>query len=144
MNISELVGNKLPEIKKVLFGSDDTTETVETTEEAAVEAAFLDAKLVDGTIVRVEPAVEVGAVVKVIDEAANEIDAPDGDHELEDGTIINGEEQMNGYIIEGGEDDVRATDAGGTIYVVDGMEDEVQIQYGDSSIYTIDGGENIN
>jgi hypothetical protein len=87
MNISELVGNKLPEIKKVLFGSDDTTETVETTEEA-VEAAFLDAKLVDGTIVRVEPAVEVGAVVKVIDEAANEIDAPDGDHELEDGTII--------------------------------------------------------
>lgn len=87
MNISELVGDKLPEIKKVLFGSDDTTETVETTEEA-VEAAFLDAKLVDGTIVRVEPAVEVGAVVKVIDEAANEIDAPDGDHELEDGTII--------------------------------------------------------
>ena len=88
MNISELVGDKLPEIKKVLFGSDDTTETVETTEEAAVEAAFLDAKLVDGTIVRVEPAVEVGASVKVIDEAANEIDAPDGDHELEDGTII--------------------------------------------------------
>ena len=87
MNISELVGDKLPEIKKLLFGSDDTTETVETTEEA-VEAAFLDAKLVDGTIVRVEPAVEVGAVVKVIDEAANEIDAPDGDHELEDGTII--------------------------------------------------------
>lgn len=88
MNISELVGDKLPEIKKVLFGSDDTTETVETTEEAAVEAAFLDAKLVDGSIVRVEPAVEVGAVVKVIDEAANEIDAPDGDHEMEDGTII--------------------------------------------------------
>lgn len=87
MNISELVGDKLPEIKKVLFGTDDTTETVETTEEA-VEAAFIDSKLVDGTIVRVEPAVEVGAVVKVIDEAANEIDAPDGDHEMEDGTII--------------------------------------------------------
>ena len=87
MNISELVGDKLPEIKKVLFGSDDTTTEVETTEEA-VEAAFLDAKLVDGTIVRVEPAVEVGASVKVIDEEANEIDAPDGDHELEDGTII--------------------------------------------------------
>ncbi len=87
MNISELVGDKLPEIKKVLFGTDDTTTEVETTEES-VEAAFLDAKLVDGTIVRVEPAVEVGAVVKVIDEAANEIDAPDGDHELEDGTII--------------------------------------------------------
>jgi len=79
MNISELVGNKLPEIKKILFG----TEAEET-----VEAAFIDGKLLDGTIVRVEPAVEVGASVKVIDEAANEIDAPDGDHELEDGTII--------------------------------------------------------
>jgi hypothetical protein len=79
MNISELVGNKLPEIKKILFG----TEAEET-----VEAAFLDAKLVDGTIVRIEPAVEVGAIVKVIDEEANELDAPDGDHELEDGTII--------------------------------------------------------
>lgn len=79
MNISELVGNKLPEIKKILFGSEA---------EETVEAAFIDGKLVDGTIVRVEPAVEVGASVKVIDEAANEIDAPDGDHELEDGTII--------------------------------------------------------
>ena len=83
MNISELVGDKLPEIKNLLFG----TEATEATEEA-VEAAFLDSKLVDGTIVRIDPAVEVGAVVKVIDEAANEIDAPDGDHELEDGTII--------------------------------------------------------
>lgn len=88
MNISELVGNKLPEIKKILFG----TETEET-----VEAAFIDGKLVDGTIVRVEPAVEVGASVKVIDEAANEIDAPDGDHELEDGTIIRTE---GGVIVE--------------------------------------------
>jgi hypothetical protein len=59
-------------------------------------------------------------------------------------TIINGEEQMNGYIIEGGEDEVRATDAGGTIYVVDGMEDEVQEQYGESAIYVVDGGQNIN
>jgi hypothetical protein len=79
MNISELVGKKLPEIKKILF---------RTEEDEPVEAAFIDGKLVDGTIVRVEPAVEVGASVKVIDEAANEIDAPDGDHELEDGTII--------------------------------------------------------
>jgi len=83
MNISELVGDKLPEIKNLLFGAESTEAT-----EEAVEAAFLDAKLVDGTIVRIDPAVEVGAVVKVIDEAANEIDAPDGDHELEDGTII--------------------------------------------------------
>ena len=83
MNLSELVGNKLPEIKKILFGSDDTS--AEVTDETS---AFLDSKLVDGTIVRISPDVEVGAVVKVIDEEANELDAPDGDHELEDGTII--------------------------------------------------------
>jgi hypothetical protein len=59
-------------------------------------------------------------------------------------TYMNGEEQVNGYIIEGGEDVIRATDAGGTIYVVDGMADEVQEQYGESSIYVIDGGQNIN
>jgi hypothetical protein len=91
MNISELVGKKLPEIKKILFG----TETEET-----VEAAFIDGKLVDGTIVRVEPAVEVGASVRVIDEAANEIDAPDGDHELEDGTIIRTEGAIIVEVIE--------------------------------------------
>ena len=83
MNISKLVGDKLPEIKNLLFGAEETEATEET-----VEAAFLDSKLVDGTIVRIEPAVEVGAIVKVIDEAANELDAPDGDHEMEDGTII--------------------------------------------------------
>ena len=86
MNLSELVGNKLPEIKKILFGSDDTSAEVEVTDEE--EAAFLDSKLVDGTIVRISPDVEVGAIVKVIDEEANELDAPDGDHEMEDGTII--------------------------------------------------------
>ena len=85
MNLSELVGNKLPEIKKILFGSYDTSADVDVTDETP---AFLDAKLTDGTIVRIEPDVEVGASVKVIDEEANEIDAPDGDHELEDGTVI--------------------------------------------------------
>jgi len=59
-------------------------------------------------------------------------------------TFFNGEEQTNGYIIEGGEDEIRATDGGGTIYVVDGMADELQVQYGDSAIYVVDGGENIN
>ena len=83
MNLSELEGNKLPEIKKILFGAEETEATEET-----VEAAFLDSKLVDGTIVRISPDVEVGAIVKVIDEEANELDAPDGDHEMEDGTII--------------------------------------------------------
>lgn len=97
MNLSELVGNKLPEIKKILFGSYDTSADVDVTDETS---AFLDAKLVDGTIVRIEPDVEVGASVKVIDEEANEIDAPDGDHELEDGTIIRTEGAVITDVIE--------------------------------------------
>jgi hypothetical protein len=97
MNLSELVGNKLPEIKKILFGSYDTSADVDVTDETS---AFLDAKLVDGTIVRIEPDVEVGASVKVIDEEANEIDAPDGDHELEDGTVIRTEGAVITEVIE--------------------------------------------
>ena len=84
MNISELVGSKLPEIKKLLFS--------ETTEEA-----FVDAKLVDGTIVRVEPALEIGASVAVVGEDAEVVPAPDGEHELESGEIVRTE---GGVIVE--------------------------------------------
>ena len=49
--------------------------------------AFIDAKLVDGTIVRYE-SLEVGMPLLIIDEAGNELPAPDGEHELEDGTIV--------------------------------------------------------
>jgi len=84
MNISELVGKKLPEIKKLLFS--------ETTEEA-----FVDAKLVDGTIVRVEPALEIGASVAVVGEDAEVVPAPDGEHELESGEIVRTE---GGVIVE--------------------------------------------
>ena len=84
MNISELVGSKLPEIKKLLFS--------ETTEEA-----FVDAKLVDGTIVRVEPALEIGASVAVVGEDAEVVPAPDGEHELESGEVVRTE---GGVIVE--------------------------------------------
>jgi hypothetical protein len=84
MNISELVGKNLPEIKKILFR--------ETTEEA-----FVDAKLVDGTIVRVEPALEIGASVAVIGEDGETVAAPDGEHELESGEVVRTE---GGVIVE--------------------------------------------
>ena len=83
MNISELVGSKLPEIKKLLF-----SET---------EEAFVDAKLVDGTIVRVEPALEIGASVAVIGEDGETVPAPDGEHELESGEVVRTE---GGVIVE--------------------------------------------
>jgi len=55
--------------------------------EPTTEQTFIDAKLVDGTIVRYE-SLEVGLPLMVIDEAGNELPAPDGEHELEDGTMI--------------------------------------------------------
>ena len=83
MNISEIVGAKLPEIKKLLFS--------ETTEEA-----FVDAKLVDGTIIRYE-SLEIGATLSVVGEDGEIVSAPDGQHELESGEIVRTEE---GIIVE--------------------------------------------
>lgn len=83
MNISELVGEKLPEIKKLLFS--------ETTEEA-----FVDAKLIDGTIIRYE-SLEIGAALSVVGEDGEIVPAPDGQHELESGEVVRTEE---GVIVE--------------------------------------------
>ena len=82
MNISELVGSKLPEIKKLLF-----SET---------EEKFEDAKLVDGTIVRYE-SLEIGAALSVVGEDGEIVPAPDGEHELESGDIVRTE---GGVIVE--------------------------------------------
>ena len=82
MNISELVGSKLPEIKKLLF-----SET---------EEKFEDAKLVDGTIVRYE-SLEIGAALSVVGEDGEVVPAPDGEHELESGDIVRTE---GGVIVE--------------------------------------------
>ena len=83
MNISEIVGAKLPEIKKLLFS--------ETTEEA-----FVDAKLIDGTIIRYE-SLEIGAALSVVGEDGEIVAAPDGQHELESGEVVRTEE---GVIVE--------------------------------------------
>jgi|DEB0MinimDraft_10_1074344.scaffolds.fasta_scaffold152724_1 hypothetical protein len=82
----ENIRTKLSKIKEVLLEETPT-------EEVQLE----DAKLVDGTIVRIEPAIEVGATVQVIGEDGELIDAPDADHEMEDGRIIKTE---GGIILE--------------------------------------------
>jgi hypothetical protein len=84
----EEMRKRLPQIK-ALFSSEEETQT----EEVQLE----DVKLVDGTIVRIEPAIEVGATVQVIGEDGELMDAPDADHELEDGRIIKTE---GGIILE--------------------------------------------
>jgi len=63
----------------------------------AVKEIFMDAKLVDGTVIKVsgEELVE-GAEVKVVTDEA-EIMAPDGTHELSDGTKV---ETKDGIIVK--------------------------------------------
>jgi len=85
-NITELVKENFAEIKKLVFSEVEETPV-----------ALEDVQLVDGTILRIEPLVEVGATVQVIGEDGELMDAPDGDHELEDGRVIKSE---GGIIIE--------------------------------------------
>lgn len=85
MNLNEAIEKLSGLVSK--FNADTTTETKET---------FVDAKLMDGTIIRYE-SLEVGMPLMVIDEAGNELPAPDGEHELEDGTKVKVE---GGIIIE--------------------------------------------
>jgi hypothetical protein len=82
--LREKITAKLSAIKKVLA-------------EEEVPVAMEDAKLIDGTIVRIEPAIEVGATVQVISEDGSMVEAPDGEHELESGDVIKVE---GGVIIE--------------------------------------------
>jgi len=85
-NITELVKENFAEIKKLVFSEVEETPV-----------ALEDVQLVDGTILRIEPLVEVGATVQVIGEDGELMDAPDGDHELEDGRVIKSE---GGILIE--------------------------------------------
>lgn len=52
-----------------------------------LEYKFYDTTLADGTTIKVEPAIEEGASVFVLADG-EEIPAPDGSHELADGTVI--------------------------------------------------------
>lgn len=94
MELSEAVKNSIKDIKAIpsiakflKFEDEQPSEPV----------ALEDVKSVDGTILRIEPAVEVGASVQVIDEAGELIAAPDGQIELEDGKLLNVE---GGIIVE--------------------------------------------
>jgi hypothetical protein len=75
MDIQERVKSKLAEIKRLVFADEQAQK-------------FVEATLVDGTVVSVEPALEVGAVVSVIGDGGEMLPAPDASHELQDGTLI--------------------------------------------------------
>lgn len=65
---------------------------------ATVKEIFVDAKLIDGTVVKVEgDGLVEGAAVKVVtEEMPDGVPAPDGSHELENGTKI---ETKDGIIV---------------------------------------------
>lgn len=69
-------------------------------DEAPEEVSLEDVRMVDGTILRIEPAIEVGATVQVIGEDGEMMDAPDGDHELEDGRVVKTEGGIAIEVIE--------------------------------------------
>lgn len=78
--------NILDKVKKVLFGEEEVTKEEVVSEN--VESKFVSATLADGTSVEIEPSLEVGAAVVVIDAEGNPMAAPDAEHELADGTKI--------------------------------------------------------
>jgi hypothetical protein len=73
MNLEQTIKEKLSDIKKLLF---------------ATELKFEDAKLIDGTLVRIEPEVAIGALVQVIGADGELLPAPDAAHQLEDGSVV--------------------------------------------------------
>jgi hypothetical protein len=100
MNIRENLKNNIDALRKLAFNevvaevaeptAEATEETTETSTEETTETEkenFVDAQLADGTIVNIEPDIELGASVAVVTEDGI-IPAPDAEHELASGEKI--------------------------------------------------------
>ena len=76
----------LDKVKKLIFGEEKTEVAVEATPEVT-EIKLMAAELADGTMINIDPALEVGAVVTV--EVEGEVaPMPNGDYPLADGTVV--------------------------------------------------------
>lgn len=71
----------IEKIKAIVFGSEQPNETPSTQK-------FMDANLEDGTLIQVEPALEIGAAVVVLKEDGAVVPAEDATHTLADGTKV--------------------------------------------------------
>ena len=82
--------NILEEVKKLVFREDEpTVETpVEESTTVVAEQKFVDVTLSDGTLLQIEPDVQVGASVLIEDPELGMVPVPDGSYELEDGRIV--------------------------------------------------------
>jgi hypothetical protein len=81
--IDNMSKETLDKVKKLIFGE----ETVEATPTEVIEVKLMSMELADGTMVNVEPALEVGAMVTVEVEGVV-APIPNGEYPLADGTII--------------------------------------------------------
>ena len=100
MNIRENLKNNIDALRKLAFNevveevaeptAEATEETTETSTEETTETEkenFVDAQLADGTIVNIEPDIELGASVAIVSEDGI-VPAPDAEHELASGEKI--------------------------------------------------------
>jgi len=84
--IDNMSKETLDKVKSLIFGEDTTEVAVEATPEVT-EVKLMAAELADGTMVNIDPALEVGAVVTV--EVEGEVaPMPNGDYPLADGTVV--------------------------------------------------------
>jgi hypothetical protein len=103
--IENLIGKEKAEKLKAFFSGEETTETVEETKEEKVETKFEEAVLKDGSVILYDGELGVGVPVFVRTEEGD-IEAPNGDYDLEDGRLV---------VVEGG-----------LVVEVKGVEEEVE------------------
>jgi molecular chaperone GrpE (heat shock protein) len=99
--IDNMSKETLDKVKSLIFGEETTEVTVEATPEVT-EIKLMAAELADGTMVNIDPALEVGAVVTV--EVEGEVaPMPNGEYPLADGTVVT--------VMEGAISDIKEVEA---------------------------------
>jgi hypothetical protein len=100
--IDNMSKETLDKVKKLIFGEETVEATPEVTPTEVIEVKLMSMELADGTMINVEPALEVGAMVTVEVEGVV-APIPNGEYPLADGTII--------AISEGAISDVKEVEA---------------------------------
>jgi len=99
--IDNMSKETLDKVKSLIFGEEVKEVEAEATPEVT-EIKLMAAELADGTMVNIEPALEVGAVVTV--EVEGEVaPMPNGDYPLADGTVVT--------VMEGAITDIKEVEA---------------------------------
>jgi hypothetical protein len=99
--IDNMSKETLDKVKSLIFGEETKEVAVEATPEVT-EVKLMAAELADGTMINIDPALEVGAMVTV--EVEGEVaPMPNGDYPLADGTVVT--------VMEGAITDIKEVEA---------------------------------